>query len=66
MAVKKVKKIIVDKYELYLAKAVEIFGKYMKAKIEAEEREKIVKKIMALGIFGIIVLATAVYFALKK
>lgn len=63
---KKVKKVIQDKYEKYFEKGLEIFSKLIQAKLEAEERDKIIKKFIVLGIIGIIGVSLAVYFGLKR
>jgi hypothetical protein len=62
---KKVKKVVVDKYEKVLEKGVEIASQYLKAKIAAEELDKIVKRFLALGVLGIAVIGAAIYFGLK-
>lgn len=62
---KKVKKVVADKYEKVLEKGVQIASQYLKAKIAAEELDKIVKKFLLLGVFAIIVIGAAIYFGLK-
>ena len=62
---KKVKKVVAENYEKVLEKGVQIASQYLKAKIAAEELDKIVKKFLVLGVFGIIVIGAAIYFGLK-
>lgn len=54
-----------DRYEKYLEKGVNILSDMAKAKFEGEAKKRAFRKIMAVAIFGILVIGAAIYFGLK-